>query len=51
MIPVVLLCLRLGTVKNVSSKFHLRVQIREKLLQAIRNLTVYDKVTSVQDFA
>ncbi|KAL9967893.1 hypothetical protein ACROYT_G026199, partial [Oculina patagonica] len=34
---------RLGSVKNVSSKFHLRMQIREKLLLLIRNLTVNDK--------
>ena len=37
---------RLGSVKNISSKFYLRKLIRERLLWSIQNLTVYDKVNN-----
>jgi len=44
---IFLLCFRLGFVKNVSSKFHLRIQIRENLLSLIKNLSVNDKVKNI----
>ncbi|KAJ7375343.1 detection of nodal flow [Desmophyllum pertusum] len=39
---------RLGSVKNVSSKFILRLEIRKTLLLFIRNLTVNDKNSAFQ---
>ena len=41
---VIMFCGRLGSVKTTSSKFDLRVRIRERLLHILRNYSVYDKV-------
>ena len=41
---VIMFCRRLGSVKTTSSKFDLRVRIRERLLHILRNYSVYDKV-------
>lgn len=39
---------RLGSVKNVSSRYKMRTDIREKLLQRLLNITGSDKVSKEQ---